>query len=277
MARCCEELRVSNFYVSLLVEGLGVAFLVFIGGTVLLRVDVSKSSYIVEASMVLGFTLAVLSQCLKDVSGSHMNPAITIACMLTRRVSLLRAFMYIMFQCGGGILGALALKEMTPASKRGNLAMTVLAEDISIVKGIGYEMIFSFIYAWVYFASKTARDTFKGFGGPLAIGLTYAISHIVILPFTGCSLNPARSLGPAVMKEEFEDQWIYAAGPILSASLAGLLHDFIFAKARRRPRPRSCSLTCCKPSREEAAQAKYVDEDYAHRHTIIERPTDSGV
>lgn len=103
MARCCEELRVSNFYVSLLVEGLGVAFLVFIGGTVLLRVDVSKSSYIVEASMVLGFTLAVLSQCLKDVSGSHMNPAITIACMLTRRVSLLRAFMYIMFQCGGGM------------------------------------------------------------------------------------------------------------------------------------------------------------------------------
>ena len=78
-----------------------------------------------------------------------------------------------------GILGALALREMVPNSKKKNLAMTKLSVNTTLARGIGFEMIFSFIYALVFFVSTNSRLTFKGFGGPLAIGLFYGVSHVI--------------------------------------------------------------------------------------------------
>ena len=86
----------------------------------------------------------------------------------------------IVFLCFNlGILGALALQEMVPSSKKKNLAMTKLSVKTTLARGIGFEMIFSFIYALVFFASTNSRLTFKGFGGPLAIGLFYGVSHVI--------------------------------------------------------------------------------------------------
>ena len=101
--KCCEEIKQLNFYVAFVLEGLGVAFLVFITGNVVTKVDVKKDIFVVESSIVIGFTLAVLTQCIKDVSGAHLNPAITIASLCTSRVSLIRCLFYLIFQCGGGM------------------------------------------------------------------------------------------------------------------------------------------------------------------------------
>lgn len=282
MTQSCEELRTSNFYVSLFLEGIGVGFLVFITGIMIIRSDPQRDIYVTESSIVIGLTLAALTQSFKDVSGAHLNPAITMASLLTRRVSMLRALAYIIFQCSGAILGALCIQEMVPNSKDAYLGMTMLAPNVSLVKGIEYEMVFTFIYTLSYFASKSSKETFKGFGGPLVLGLFYGASHIVILRYTGCSLNPARSFGPAVMMQQFEDHWIYWAGPILAACFAGLLHDFIFQRARSKiyPRARSCSVCCYKPTREEASITEYNhynEEPISYRGAIIRQPTENEV
>lgn len=74
---------------------------------------------------------------------------------------------------------------MVPSSKKKNLAMTKLSVNTTLARGIGFEMIFSFIYALVFFASTNSRLTFKGFGGPLAIGLFYGVSHVITVKVFG--------------------------------------------------------------------------------------------
>lgn len=76
---------------------------------------------------------------------------------------------------------------MVPSSKKKNLAMTKLSVNTTLARGIGFEMIFSFIYALVFFASTNSRLTFKGFGGPLAIGLFYGVSHVITVKVFGFS------------------------------------------------------------------------------------------
>ena len=107
MLNCCEELYHQNFYVSLCLEGIATALLVFIGGATFIKVDFALINYVpndhvMETAVVFGIVLAGLSYCLKNVSGAHINPAISMAALLTRRVSILRGFLYIFFQSAGG-------------------------------------------------------------------------------------------------------------------------------------------------------------------------------
>lgn len=83
-----------------------------------------------------------------------------------------------------GIIGACILKGMSPEADSRNLSVTFLAPDVTLSRGFGYEIIFTFIYTWIHYASKTSRDTFKGFGGPLAIGLFYGMSHVILVSNT---------------------------------------------------------------------------------------------
>ncbi|XP_002157029.1 aquaporin AQPcic isoform X1 [Hydra vulgaris] len=263
MLNCCEELYYANFYASLLLEAVATALLVFIGGGTFIRVDIpllnnGKNDHVVETAAVFGLTLAGLLYCLRNVSGAYVNPAVTCAAILTRKTSILRGFFYVIFQCGGGILGALMLRELIPHSIEKDLSNTILSDGITLGKGIALEAIFTFTYSWIYFSSKSS-NVFKGFGGPLAVGFFYGASHIVIMQYTGCSLNPARSFGPAILTNKLDHHWVYWAGPVLSACLAGLMNDIVFKSAKlvEYPRLRSCSLIICKPSREEAMLVEY--------------------
>lgn len=103
MTKCYEELTYSNFYVSVLLEGLSLMIFVFVGGSAYAKYERPfQRSEVFEIACVYGIMLTVLSQCLKDVSKAHINPAITLANVFTRRVSLLRGCCYIMFQFFGG-------------------------------------------------------------------------------------------------------------------------------------------------------------------------------
>lgn len=103
MTYCLEELTYPNFYVSIFVEGLSVLLLVFIGGVSYVKYERPyQPSQVFEIAVTYGIMLTVLSQCIKDVSKAHINPAITLANVLTRRVSLLRGCFYIVFQIISG-------------------------------------------------------------------------------------------------------------------------------------------------------------------------------
>lgn len=100
---CCEEIKLANFYIATLIEGIASFLLIFIGGSVYVKYERPYSqTTIYEIAMVFGAMIVILSQCLKDISKAHINPVISLGSLLTKRVSLLRGISFIIFQTGGG-------------------------------------------------------------------------------------------------------------------------------------------------------------------------------
>ena len=100
---CCEEAKLANFYIATLLEGVASFLLIFIGGSVYVKYERPyPQNAIYEIAMVFGAMTVILSQCLKDISKAHINPVVSLGSLLTKRVSLLRGFSFIIFQIGGG-------------------------------------------------------------------------------------------------------------------------------------------------------------------------------
>jgi len=227
----------------------------------------TKKDYTLEIAIVYGATLAVLTHCLKHITGAHFNPAITIACAITRRVSFLRALCYVISQCGGSVVGVLLLRHLVPNPLNtlvpNPLAATRLSLDVSIVTGMVLEMLFSLVYSLLYFTSVCTlngrltqkRSWRQRENGALLLGVFYGTSHLVLLDRTGCGLNPARSLGPVLVDQKMGDLWLYVTAPTLACCFSVLMWDLVLRKVQDTPqpqhRPRSLSLLCCKPSHEE--------------------------
>lgn len=103
MLSCCEEATSPNFYIAAFLEGVASFLLMFVGGSVYVKHQRPYSeAAIYEIALVFGAMITILSHCLRDVSKSHINPIISLACLLTKRISLLRGFIFIVFQIGGG-------------------------------------------------------------------------------------------------------------------------------------------------------------------------------
>ncbi len=113
-----------------------------------------------------------------------------------------------------------------------NLGAHALGSDVTVSMGLLMEIVVTFALVFVIFA--TAVDPI-GMGNlaPLAIGLAVLVDHLVAVPITGASMNPARSFGPALVAGEWSDQWIYWVAPLLGGAIAGLIDQFAFMN---RPR-----------------------------------------
>ncbi|MCS7206619.1 MAG: aquaporin [Dehalococcoidia bacterium] len=182
---------------------------------------------IIAIALSHGLGIALLAWATGHISGGFLNPAITIAAALTRRLGAGRALAYIVAQLGGAVLGAYLLKLVIPAPAQGSLGATTLGEGMSTGAGLLAEAVFTFAIAFVVYA--TAMD---GRGpktlAPLAIGLTIVVDALVGVPLTGASMNPARTLGPAVAAGVWADHWVYWVGPLVGASLAALAYETLF-------------------------------------------------
>lgn len=191
-------------------------------------------------SLVAGFAMAVLVHSFGQVSGGHVNPAVTISLAVTRRVSPLRAAMFVLAQLGGGIAGAALLYGATSSGYTGDLGATVVSQVISPWQGLGMEFLLTFVVVFVFFASVNPYR--RSFGNPaVAIGLAYLACTLVGLPLTGASMNPARSLGPAFVKNKWDAHWVYWVAPLLGGVTAGLIYEYIF-NPHRLPRSRKDSI-----------------------------------
>ena len=129
-------------------------------------------------------------------------------------------------QCAGAILGAVMLYAVVPSEARGaaGLGKTSLAANVTIVQALTIEMLITMVLVMVVFAAA-ADDinaaTVKG-SAPLAIGLSITTCHLFAVPLTGSSMNPARSLGPAVVLGQFDNHWVYWVGPLLGGVFGAL-------------------------------------------------------
>ncbi len=218
-----------------LAEFIGTFALVFVGSGAIMTVKLSGSpDGLLEVALAHGLILAVMVSALMRISG-HFNPAITIGFLATRRIEAMMAALYIVAQLLGAVIAAYALKATYPeavfaATRGGGQAISL---DISGGQAFLLEAIATFFLTFVVFG--TAVDPKAPRIGGLAIGFVAAADILAIGPFTGASMNPARSFGPALASGVFEAQLIYWLAPIAGAVVAALLYDFLFLRRGVEP------------------------------------------
>jgi aquaporin Z len=219
-----------------LAELLGTFVLVFIGtGSA-----VVAGTYIGFLGIALAFGLSVLVMvyAIGPISGCHINPAITIAMLAGGKISAKDATAYIVVQCVGAVLASLLLLSIMTGHPGYDLATNGLGQNgygdaspahYSLLSGFIAEVILTFIFLLVIFGATSSKAP-AGFAG-IPIGLSLAIIHMVSIPITGTSVNPARSLGPALVVggTALAQLWLFIAAPIIGALIAAFAWKYLFA------------------------------------------------
>jgi len=183
-----------------------------------------------------GGMIFVLVYCTAGISGGHINPAVTFGLLLARKLSLTRAIFYMVMQCLGAICGAGVVKGF-----QGKHQFTALGGGANVVAhgytkgdGLGAEIVGTFVLVYTVFsatdAKRSARDSHVPILAPLPIGFAVFLVHLATIPITGTGINPARSLGAAIIYNKdhaWDDQWIFWVGPFIGAALAALYHVIV--------------------------------------------------
>ncbi|PHT47324.1 Aquaporin TIP2-3 [Capsicum baccatum] len=188
---------------------------------------------LVAIAVCHGFALFVSVSIAANISGGHVNPAVTFGLALGGQITLLTGLFYTIAQLLGSIVACILLKFVT-----GGLAIPThgVAAGVGAIEGVVMEIIVTF--ALVYTVYATAADPKKGSLGtiaPIAIGFIVGANILAAGPFSGGSMNPARSFGPAVAAGNFVGHWIYWVGPLVGGGLAGLIYSNVFMNQEHAP------------------------------------------
>ncbi|CAL9191136.1 aquaporin TIP1-2-like [Musa acuminata AAA Group] len=181
---------------------------------------------LVSASLAHGFGLYVAVAVGANISGGHVNPAVTFGAFLGGNITLLRGILYWIAQLLGSVVACLLLKFAT-----GGLETTPfsLSSSVTVWNALVFEIVMTF--GLVYTVYATAIDPKKGNLGiiaPLAIGLIVGANILAGGAFDGASMNPAVSFGPAVVSWTWDNHWVYWVGPLLGGGIAALVYDGVF-------------------------------------------------
>nr|XP_039251923.1 aquaporin-4-like [Styela clava] len=221
-----EELKTKEFWVAIFAEFQATLLFVLIAtGSAM---SLNNSSYL-HIALTFGLTIATLVQAIGHISGGHINSAVTVAMMVTRKISIFRGILYVIAQMVGAMCGSAILKGITPDDIEGNLAADMIMPGVSVGAGFGVEFLITWQFVMTVFAT-TDPNRKDLMGSPaLAIGISIAIGHLFAIGYTNCGMNPARSFGPAVVSGFWTDHWVFWVGPILGGVLAALQYEFLLA------------------------------------------------
>ena len=216
-----------------LAEAIATFALVFIGaGAVLANATYTNSLGLVGVALAHGLVLMSMIYATRHISGGHVNPAVTIAMLVTKKMQIKEGISYIVFQLVGAAIAGLFLSVIfvgAPASA--HLGVTDLAPGVSATNGILLEAILTFFLVFVVFAVAVDNRGLADASG-LAIGLVLTFDILVGGSLTGAAMNPARAFGPAFASQYFTTQAVYWIGPIIGAVIAALIYDRIFLKTK---------------------------------------------
>jgi len=173
-------------------------------------------------SFAFGLSVVAMAYAIGGISGCHINPAITFGMWIAKKISGKDAGMYVIFQILGAIIGSALLWAISGKCGADNTGANVVAESM-LSQGIIAEVVFTFIFVFVVLGA-TSKFSHTKFAG-LAIGLALVLIHIVCIPITGTSVNPARSIGPALFAggEALYQLWIFIIAPLVGGGLAALV------------------------------------------------------
>jgi len=207
-------------------EIIGTFVLVFFGCGVAMLSGVD----LVATALAFGLTIVAMAYTVGAVSGCHLNPAVSLAMFINKRLSLVNMVAYMVAQVAGAILASFLLMMIFKSAP--GMSVEALGENGVAGAGgacgaFGVEVILSFVFILVIVAvtGKKGNPALAG----LVIGLTLTLVHLMGINLTGTSVNPARSLGPAlfVRGEALKDVWVFIAAPLVGAALAALAGRFL--------------------------------------------------
>ncbi|XP_061826831.1 aquaporin-4 [Nerophis lumbriciformis] len=238
-----EELRSRQFWKAMMAELLGT--LVLVSAVLGASVPGPGQSPVgpLYPAVALGVVIVALGHCFGEISGAQVNPAVTLALLATRRLDVLRAVVYITAQCLGACLGAGALYLALPLKSTADSFVNKVPIELNAAQALGIEVLCTFQLVFTVFSVEDQRRRESSEPGNLAIGLAHTAGVMIGARFSGASMNPARSLGPAIITGFWENHWVYWIGPVLGAMLAGVSHEFFFAQSAPRQKLVAC-LTC---------------------------------
>ncbi|MFQ5576194.1 MAG: aquaporin [Anaerolineae bacterium] len=179
---------------------------------------------LVGVALAHGLVVLTLVYAYGHISGTHVNPAVTIGLWAGKQIDTATAAAYVVAQLLGGIVAGLMLAfVLSGVPSAAGLGATVLAPGVTPLQGLVVETILTFLLVNAVF--NTAVSGKAGNAAGAAIGLTLALVILMGGPLTGASVNPARTLGPAVASGNYSDIWLYFVGPALGGILAALLYN----------------------------------------------------
>jgi aquaporin Z len=215
----------------LVAEFLGVFLFVFItAGAIVLNQYRDGSIGLLGIAAAQGVTLAIAVTATMNISGGHLNPAVTLGLWSIGRIGWKQTGLYVVAQLLGAILAALAVKGLYPemAGRVAQLGVPRLASDISFTQGVLIEAILTFFLAFAVMATVVDAAAPKVAGW--AIGLTVMMGVLASGGITGAGMNPARAFGPALAANAWLGQLVYWIGPILGAVAAMQVYERLLLK-----------------------------------------------
>lgn len=221
-----------------LAEMVGTMVLVLMGCgvAVSLQCGVDTAS-VVGTSMAFGLSVVAMAYTIGNISGCHINPAITLGVFLSGRMTFKDACAYMLFQVIGAFIGSALLYLLTTnVDGLVGTGANDLQSGVSVVGGLVAEIVFTCVFVLVVLGTTDAQKGAGNLAG-LTIGLSLILVHLVCIRYTGTSVNPARSIAPAVFQggTALSNLWIFIVGPLVGGALAAVIWKVV-----------GCNCSCCK-------------------------------
>ena len=224
-----------------LAEAIATFALVFFGPlSVILSVVAFGDGLSVDAIVMIslghGAAIGLMVYAFGHVSGAHINPAVTIPMIITKKIGVADGIGYIIFQIIGAIVATASLATILPElgkpvfwGAHGGPSELI---NNSLMSALALEIVFTFFLVTVIFMVAVHKKAAAGIHG-LSIGGMVFLLHLIGVPLTGASMNPARSLSPTLISGDpglWEVQWLYWVGPIVGGIIAGLIMNYLYVK-----------------------------------------------
>ncbi|RHS42703.1 MIP family channel protein [Tannerella sp. AF04-6] len=187
----------------------------------------------IGVALAFGLSVVAMAYTIGRISGCHINPAITLGVFLSGRMNKKDAGMYMLFQIIGAVIGSLILYLLVFLGTHGGPTETGANSfaDGMMLQAFIAEVVFTFIFVLVVLGSTDEKEGAGNFAG-LAIGLTLVLVHIVCIPITGTSVNPARSIGPALFEggKALSQLWLFIIAPFVGAALSAAVWKLLSSR-----------------------------------------------
>ena len=223
-----------NAYRKYIAEFLGTFMLVFVGAGAIcadyyMKTAGGQGIGVVGISAAFGSVVIAVIYATSYISGTHINPAVTISFWIAKRMEANTAVFYIIAQLLGATVAGYFLKILFPdAVSTVYLGTCLLGEGVSSGRAIFMESIISFLFVFTIYTTAVDKRASKALAG-IAIGLVYLFGTLVGTTISGGAINPARVFGPAIASGHLDNHFVWWFGPVIGAVLAGLLYDYVFS------------------------------------------------
>lgn len=229
------EATLAEWVRPLTVEFIGTFALIFMGAG---SIIVTGGDNLVAIAFAHGLAIGLNVAAGGHISGGLFNPAVTLGLVIGQKLHWVKGVAYVVTQLVGATVAAACLVALLPESARDavNLGTPGVAAGLKPIQAMGIEIVLTFFLMYVIYGVAVDKRG-PAMIAPLAIGLTITMDIFAMGPTTGAAMNPARFLGPALIANHFDDEWVYWVGPGLGAALAAIVYAYILIPPNRDASP----------------------------------------